>query len=61
MIQELAKYSEAAGQLDEAEEYRKCSEIIKDINAYVNEMMEAGRIDDFPGDISKQVSRNQEE
>ena len=46
-----------AGQDEESEKFQECHDIVQEINTYTNEMMEAGRINEFPGDISKQVRK----
>ena len=55
LLEELVKYCKFAEQKHEAEKFQECYEIAKDITKNVNEMMEAGRIELFPGDITKQV------
>ena len=55
-FKELVQCCEAAGQMEEANKFRECSEIASEICHNANDMMTAGRIDEFPGDITKQVT-----
>jgi hypothetical protein len=55
LLKELVNHCKIAEQKDEAEKFQECYEIASEITKNVNEMMEAGRIELFPGDITKQV------
>ena len=56
LLEELVKHCKIAEQNDEAEKFQECYQIAKEITKNVNEMMEAGRIELFPVDITKQVN-----
>ena len=56
-FKELVSCCEQAGQKEEADRFRECSDIASEISHNANDMMTAGRIDQFPGDITKQVSK----
>lgn len=53
-FKELVSCCEQAGQKEEADKFRECSSIASEISHNANDMMTAGRIDQFPGDITKQ-------
>jgi len=53
-FKELVNCCEQAGQKEEADKFRECSNIASEISHNANDMMTAGRIDQFPGDITKQ-------
>ena len=55
-FKELVSCCEQAGQKEEADKFRECSNIASEISHNANDMMTAGRIDQFPGDITKQVT-----
>ena len=52
---ELSNLSQKNRQNDESKLYQQCDKVIKEINKYVNEMRDAGAIEKYPGDITKQV------
>ena len=54
-FKELASCCELAGQKEESDKFRECSEIASEISHNANDMMTAGRIDNFQGEITKQV------
>eukprot|EP00092_Neocalanus_flemingeri_P007708 GFUD01008324.1.p1 GENE.GFUD01008324.1~~GFUD01008324.1.p1 ORF type:complete len:446 (+),score=143.38 GFUD01008324.1:75-1412(+) len=53
-FRELVTLCEQAGQKEEADKFRECSKIASEISHNANDMMTAGRIDQFSGDITKQ-------
>ena len=55
LLEELVKHCKIAEQNYEAEKFQGCYEIVSEITKNVDEMMEAGHIELFPGDITKQV------
>ena len=55
LLKELGNHCKIAEQNDEAKKFLECYQIATEITKNVNEMMEAGRIEMFPGDITKQV------
>merc|ERR1712212_1144666 len=54
LLNEVVRFCKMAQQEDEAAKFQECYDIAHEINKRTNEMMEAGRIEEFPGDISKQ-------
>ena len=54
-FKELVNFCEQAGQKEEAEKFEECSKIASEISLNANDMMTAGRIEQFSGDITKQV------
>jgi len=54
IINEVVRFCKIAEQEDEAAKFQECHDIAREINMSTNEMMVAGSIEDFPGDISKQ-------
>jgi len=53
-FKELVNFCEQAGQKEEAEKFEECSKIASEISLNANDMMTAGRIEQFSGDITKQ-------
>ena len=56
LLKDAVRFCKMADQNEEAELFQECHDIAVEVTKNVNEMMEAGRIEKFPGDISKQVS-----
>ena len=57
LLKDAVRFSKMAEQNDEADLFQECHDIAVEVSKNVNQMMEAGRIENFPGDISKQVSK----
>ena len=55
ILNEVVRFCKIAEQEDEAAKFQECHDIAREINMQMNEMLVAGRIEDFPGDISNQV------
>ena len=57
LLNDVVRFCKMAEQEEEAAKFQECYDIAHEINKNTNEMMEAGRIEEFPGDISKQVKK----
>jgi hypothetical protein len=53
-FEDLSRLSERAGQAREAKLYGECRDLARDVSRAANDMMAAGKIEGFPGDLGRQ-------